>query len=434
LIAATALAAFSASALDFHGYFRDSEAFNSKGGSQVCFQLPGSDFKARLGNECDRYLEFSFAEGGKAASNIEWKAEFMPASYLPSVDGTASADLFVQQMWLGLKFNDWSGATLWAGRRYFKRHDVHSLDFFYWNPAQGNAGVGVEDVNLGGVAKLAVSSFRIDAIPGRTVGTGATATTVKDLTKGTYLVPELRVYDIAVNRDGTLEAGVDFGIANDQAVAAIGTETPALAHALGDKRAGTSMLYTVQHNQAKLLGGSNTLAFQYGTGAFAKEVGDGPGQLIAGGTSDDKQWRVIEHLVVNPTPELSGALVLIYQDKSTAGTVSNGSKTFSAELRPAYQFNDWFKFAVDGFYQSLTVKNAPTGLGAASLLKLTAAPTFVLGRGYYARPELRFFVTYASWNDNAVKMATAAGAPIASGAFGTDKSGTTFGASVETWF
>lgn len=424
VVAAAALAASSASAFEFHGYFRDSEAFNSKGGSQVCFQLPGSDFKARLGNECDRYLEFSFSETGKAASNIEWKAEFMPASYLPSDSGSASADLFVQQMWLGLKFNDYGGAQLWAGRRYFKRHDVHSLDFFYWNPAQGNAGVGVEDVKLGGFGKLAVSSFRIDANAGAN-------TAGKDLTKGTYAVPELRVYDIPVNPNGTLELGVDLALAHDQEVLATTTSTQKV-HALGDKRAGASPLITVQHNQDKVLGGSNTLAFQYGSGAFAKEAGDGPGQLLAGGTSDDEQWRVIEHLVVNPTPQISGALVLVYQDKS--GANSTGSKTFTAEVRPAYQFNDWFKFAVDAFYQTLSTKNAPAGVGDATLLKLTAAPTFVLGRGYYARPELRLFVTYASWNDNAVKLATAAGSPMASGAFGTAKEGTTFGASVEAWF
>jgi maltoporin len=428
VVAATALAASSASAFEFHGYFRDSEAYNSKGGSQVCFQLPGSDFKARLGNECDRYLEFSFSETGKAASNTEWKLEFMPASYLPSTDGTASADLFVQQMWLGLKFNDYGGAQLWAGRRYWKRHDVHSLDFFYWNPAQGNAGVGVEDINLG-FGKLAVSSFRIDA-------NGGTTSAGKDLTKGTYAVPDIRIYDIPVNPNGTLEVGVDLAIAQDQAVFATTAATSPKVHALGDKRQGTSPLFTIQHNQDKLFGGSNTLVFQYGSGAFAKEAGDGPGQLLAGGTSDDKQWRVIEHLVVNPTPQISGALVLMYQDKSTAGTidstgkkVATGAQIFTAEVRPAYQFNDFFKFAVDAFYQTLTVKDAPAGAGTPTLMKLTAAPTFVLGRGYYARPELRFFVTYASWNDAAAKAGT-----IANGAFGTAKDGTTFGASVETWF
>jgi maltoporin len=398
VIAVAVLLASSASALDFHGYFRDSAAFNSEGGTQACFGLPGSDFKARLGNECDRYLEFTFGEGGKY-ENIDWRLEFMPASYVPET-GTGS-EFFVQQMWLGLRSKEWGGAQVWAGRRYWKRHDVHSLDWFYWNPAQGNAAVGVEDVNLG-FGKLAVSVFRMDASAG-------------DLQLGTYAVPEVRVYGIRTNRNGTLEVGVDLGIAHDQ------------NEELGAGRAGASPLFTVQHNQDKILGGSNTLVFQYGQGAFANESGGGPGQLLAGGTSDDKQWRIIEHLVVNPTREISGALVLVYQDKSAAG--STGARIFTGELRPSYHFNDWFKLTLDAFYQTVSIKNAPAGTGSPSLVKITAAPTLVLGRGYYTRPELRLFVTFADWND-----AAAALGPIGGGAFGTDTSGASFGAQVEMWF
>jgi len=64
------------------------------------------------------------------------------------------------------------------------------------------------------------------------------------------------------------------------------------------------------------------------------------------------------------------------------------------------------------------------------------APTIVLGHGYYARPELRFFATYGSWNDDAVALAAAQVPPtsIASGAFGTSKSGTSVGAQLEIWF
>lgn len=406
------LVAQRAGAIELHGYFRDSEGFNSRGGSQACFQLPGSYFKARLGNECDRYLEMSLSETGKFNA-IDWRIEFMPASYLNSIDISAPNNLFVQQMWLGLKFNDWNGATVWAGRRYWKRHDVHSLDWFYWNPAQGNVGVGIEDLDLG-FGKLAVSAFRMDAT--------TTPTTMSNFTQGTYAVPEIRVYDIPVNPSGTLELGVDIGIAIDQ------------GKALGANRAAVNPLVTIQHNQAKLLGGSNTLAFQFGLGAFAKATGDGPGQLLAGGTNDDRQWRVIEHLVVHPVPELSGALVLAFQDQTAPSGA--GARIFTAEVRPAWHFTDWFKLQADVFYQVLWPKNAPEGSGSPSLFKATLAPTIVLGREYYSRPELRLFATYATWNGSAVAAAAAAPdpKPIANGAFGSALYGFTFGASVEIWF
>jgi len=398
-----ALVASSASAFEFHGYFRDSAAFNSKGGGQACFSLPGSDFKARLGNECDRYLEMEFSEKGKV-NTVDWQLVFMPAMASGN-DGSAANNAIFQQMWAGLKFNDWDGITIWAGRRYFKRHDVHSLDWFYWNPAQGNAAVGVEDVKLG-FGKLAVTAIRTDA------------STSTNLVLGTYLVPDVRVYDIPLNTDGTLEVGLDFGLAVDQ------------NNTLGPSRALGSPLFTIQHNQANIFGGSNTLAFQYGTGAFSKSSGDGPGALQAGGTIDHKQWRIIEHLVVNPVPEFSGALVVVYQNK-TAPPVGGitGTSTISAEIRPAYHFSDYFKFTLDVFYQRMTLKDAPANTGSPELIKVTAAPTIVLGRGYYARPELRFFVTYGSWND-----AAAAAGTMGSGAFGTDKNGLSMGANIEMWF
>jgi len=168
-------------------------------------------------------------------------------------------------------------------------------------------------------------------------------------------------------------------------------------------------------------------------GVLVKSTGDGPNnQLKAGGTKDDKQWRVIEHLVVNPTPEISGALVLVYQDISGAG--STGAQILSAEVRPAYQLTEHFKVTLDAFYQS--IKNKGPGGGTATLTKVTLAPTIVLGRGYYARPELRLFATYGSWNDDAVALAAAQTPPgsIASGAFGTSKSGTTIGTQLEMWF
>jgi len=409
VIPAVALIASSASALELHGYFRDSDGFNSRGGGQACFQLPGSDFKARLGNECERYLEMTLSEDGNVGGDAEWRVEFTPASSLPTTNGTAVNVLFLQQMWAQIKLDGWGGSSLWAGRRFYRRHDVHSLDWFYWNPAQGNAAVGLEDVNVR-LGKAALALIRIDATP--------SGDTVKNLARGTYAVLDLRLYGIAVDPNGTLEIGVDLGLAFDQ------------QRALGANRAGVSPLFTIEHKKDKVLGGSNTITVQYGSGAFAHESGDGPSQLLAGGTTADKQWRVIEQLVANPIPQLSGAIALVYQNKSTSGTTRNGSSLFSAEVRPAYQFAEHFKLAVDAFFQTIWLENPAPADGTPSLLKLTVAPTVVLGPGYFARPELRFFVTYASWNDAAAETGT-----IGNGAFPSSyRSGLSAGGQIEIWF
>ena len=40
-----------------------------------------------------------------------------------------------------------TSATFWIGNRYYKRHDVHMADFFYWDPS--GEGAGIEDVDIG---------------------------------------------------------------------------------------------------------------------------------------------------------------------------------------------------------------------------------------------------------------------------------------------
>ncbi len=276
---------------------------------------------------------------------------------------------------------------------------------------RGQGAVGIEDVKAGGFGKLAFTLIRMEA-------GDAALPQATDISRGVYMVPEVRLYDAPVNPGGTLELGLDLAIAYDQKVGNV--------DAFGADRAGVSPLITVQHNQANLFGGSNTLAFQYGSGAFVKSTGDGANnQLLAGASTDWKQWRIIEHLVFNPTKEISGAVVLVYQNISAPADA--GGSIITAELRPAYQFTPHFKLAADLFYQSINYDAA--GVADANLTKVTIAPTLVLGSGYYARPELRFFVTYGSWNDGAAASGT-----MASGAFGTSKSGTSFGTQLEIWF
>jgi len=413
---ATLLVATSASAFDFHGYFRDGVGFNSKGGSQVCFALPGSEFKSRLGNECEHYMELSLSDViyKDAATGIEVRAEFMPAVAL-SFTGSQNDTYFNQQAWGGIKIPSLAGgATIWAGQRYFRRHNVESDDWFYWNPYQNVGAAGIEDIDIG-FGKLAFTLGRTDSSSG-----AATVT-------GSYIRPEARVYGIPVNPNGSLELGVDLDIAFDQ------------SSALGAGRTGLSPWFTVEHFQDKFLGGFNKLTFQYASGAAAIMTS----RSLVGASSDPKQWRIIEQLAFFPIPEVSGQFIVIYQDQDNLlngeAAQGSGAQIFTGEVRPSYHFTDWFKLQGDLMYQSLSVKNSTAS--AASLVKVTLAPTFAAGRGFFARPEFRVFATYAAWNDSAVALSTALntsttspGPTIASGAFGTDKNGLTFGVQMEAWF
>jgi maltoporin len=47
-------------------------------------------------------------------------------------------------------------ATLWAGKRYYQRHDIHISDFYYWNIS--GAGAGIEGIQAG-PGKLSLHGF-----------------------------------------------------------------------------------------------------------------------------------------------------------------------------------------------------------------------------------------------------------------------------------
>jgi maltoporin len=408
-----------ADAFEFHGYFRDPLAFNAKGGGQVCFQMPGSEFKARLGNECDHYWELSFGETVyRDATGLEAKVEFMPSYGLLTTQPTGRAgygygtgNVFTQQMWGSLKVPQLGGASFWVGQRYYRRHNVESDDWFYWNPYQGDVAAGVEDVDVR-IGKLAVAVGR-----GERIGTQAEPANV--LT-GTYLLPEVRLYDIPVNRNGTLEIGVNGAVAIDQ------------GSALGPDRRSASPWITVEHAQQKVLGGFNRVTFQFANGAVAT-MSAAP---LSGATAGPRQWRVIEQLVFSPVPWLSGQLFLNYQDQTNLvggqEAPGSGARIFTSELRPAYHFTDWFKLQADVFFQALDVKGSSAA--AAKLWKVTIAPTLVAGRGFLARPELRLFATWGFWNESAAALGDALGTPIASAAFGTDRNGLVLGAHIEAWW
>jgi maltoporin len=140
--------------------------------------------------------------------------------------------------------------------------------------------------------------------------------------------------------------------------------------------------------------------------------------------------------VFAPVPEVSGQLALGYQDQTDflagAEKPGSGARIYTAGLRPAYHFTDWFKVQVDGLVQFLDEKGSSAH--AARLAKLTVAPTLVTGRGFLTRPEFRLFATWGFWNGSAAAPGDALGTPIASGVFGTDRSGLVLGAQVEAWW
>ncbi len=419
----------SAAAVELHGYLRSGIGGNGKGGTQVCFQAPNTDFKFRLGNECETYAEIELRDSlYKDKSGVEFNYVGMLAYVsaqrqdFESLQSTNGNDIALRQNYIEVKNLLPGGANAWLGKRYFHRNDLHIIDFFYFDPS--GFGGGVDDINVGGLLKGAVTVFQNKS---------------DDLGRVVWR-PEVRAYAIPIPGAGQLEAAVMLGIISEAGA----NRAPG--------RASVSPWFTVQHFWQGL-GGFNKLAFQYGTGLVAS-LNQFPSYSA---TSDAYQWRIVEQLQVQPLQQFSAMFTFVYQNKTRvnedrtlraanpAGVnfVGDSSTSWAIGARPVFHVNDFFKVQAEIGYESITPKNENLGSGNGflysntdkrELIKVTVAPTLVAGGTFWSRPELRVFATYATWNG----AARTAGGTTNCGGSGTNPfpcdTHFTFGAQAETWW
>lgn len=369
---------------ELHGYFRAGAGSNSAKGSQACFGLPGVA-KYRFGNECDTYGEFSYTrELAKSGNGASFVGTVM-ANFHEANSVSNSKNWGLNQLMLEAKKLDFlNGATAWVGKRFYNRPDIHVLDLQM--VGMDGVGAGIDGIKAG-PGKFGYALMRND-------DQGAVGTS--SATRHQFLY-----HGVPINPDGSLNFDATI-ISADSKIA--------------NSKGGFSL--SVAHKQDKILGGDNTLWLQYGQGAGAQKPGQ-VGDILAG--SDTKQTRIGDQLIWQFTQEFTGSLDFVYQrNKSPAGT----STWTSIGARPTYALSENIKLVLDVGHDRVT----PAAGNTQQLTKVTFAPVLTAGKGFWTRPELRAFVTYAKWND----AAQAAG--IANGVFGSATSGTSVGIQAEVWF
>ena len=405
------LAQAAALPIDFGGYFRSGFGTSSEGGKEACFGLAGAGSKYRLGNECETYGELAF--GGEAFKGengfnirINTRLAFVLQQnkdfeqYSPA---WREANAIAENIGTGA----FSKAKAWVGKRFYDRQDVHITDYYYWD--NSGPGAGLENIDLGG-AKLAYAIVR-------NAYTNDASPTPND-DKRTVLTHDIRFSEIKTNTDGALTVGVEFMQKRDAAGATMSTPGGVVSASTP-----SGNLLSLMHTQTGLFGGYNRIALQYGTGS-----GAGTGGVNFGANKDDKVTRITEQIMFQPAgTKWSGMGTFVYEK---AQTLTGGKTWMSAGVRPVYHFADNMSLATElGFDQ---VK--PDGQATRNLTKLTIAPQLTAGNGFWSRPALRAFYTYAKWNDAAQAAASAGSSLSRSGVFGATTNGSTVGFQVETWW
>lgn len=389
---------------EFHGYMRSGIGanLNSDGGDQVCFQLPTVGWKYRLGNECENYFETSFAANLYQGEATEYFKLYFTLAYV--VEGEADFEQFapaLRELWIesgNVGSGLFEGARFWAGKRFYRRHDVHINDFFFWD--NSGPGAGIEDINLGHLGapgQLAVAAFRgvTDDIAQQRIVVDPDTFNVEIIAGGQEQVTDravtrfdLRWYGLETNPGGELTLGVDLRLGNED------TDDPND----GEEGYGINILH-FQDNPFGL-GGFNKAILQYGLGSASRL-----GQAFSNDTLDPKKvWsaRGVEQIVIEPTRDWSVLTALTYeinQNNDGLGGDNNGEdrEWWSFGIRPIYYLTDYFNVAFEYGFDYVDVKEEKTRY----LQKFTIAPQLSAGRGFWARPLIRAFVTYADWNGDA---------------------------------
>lgn len=378
--------------VEFSGYMRGGAYFSPSGTPRGGYTLGGDTQKFRLGNEGDNGIELGISKTVNIDDGMKWSVLYMPSVW-GGIYGTTQA--FVKMS--GLDFAP--EASFWAGQRRLRIQDVHIVDRFFMDYGD-NTGAGMTDYSFG-FAKLGVGVFT----GGTFDNNGSAANNANRI--------NMDMSEIQVNTGGTLRILATLVRGNFQ---------------LGTPGAGLSL----SHNQSDFLlnGLSNTLFMQKATGhAGLGGQFQGLGDIPTGSVEQPglNSVRIADAINWQSGP-FGGQALAAYQTAQVDGGVINGLVTRDLTLggRISYALSRNFKWLAEAGTTSRSID----GQAVQNLNKFTLAPTLALAPGFWSRPELRFYITHASWNN------AAAVANSGAGGFGIGgrTANTIAGAQVEAWW
>lgn len=388
-----ALASQAAFAVDFHGYFRSGVGVSGDG-DMVKYNV---NKVGRLGNENDTYGEVQlgqevFNKDGKtfyvdsmvamtSNGSNDWEGTCNDAGYGNDGlchDGEQGSDAKFALRQFNVQAKGVLGfapeATLWAGKRFYQRHDIHISDFYYWNIS--GAGAGIEGIQAG-PGKLSLAWVRND----RTSDFGE----VRDLNVNTL---DVRYAGIPLWQGGSLEVGADYAIANP-------TEEQK-KDGLNYKNAQDGLMLTTELTQ-DVMGGFNKTVLQYGTEGYSKTMAFyGDGSWYGAEAKDGADgYRFINQGVIPMGNSWEMGHQLVYGVGNEMWDGHDKTETLSAVVRPMYKWDDFHKTIFEGgVFKDKTSYTNGTASDKDGGYKLTLAQAWSAGSSFWARPEIRVFASY----------------------------------------
>ena len=468
----------------FHLYMRAGVGFTANGvGQTFDFKTPDIGHgRIRLGNENDIYFEtgpiWDHMLGDdpdvvdvKAKITFGWTNGVDKQTFLGQ--NSDNNQVFLREAYVEMKnvIKSAPEVTFWAGQRFYDRYDIHPQDYFFLDTSGFGGGAYNIDLGIGSLAiaylggitsgtgdfwrdDVSFNDFSLDV----NGGTGNFYRHVLDVRLGDidFLWGKLKLVLI-----GSYMQGGNFDIAF-----ANGTTGQGHVDNSGGVGGGFVHQWDLPPNWGKL--SYVQIAALYGWGLVDFNPTDAPvgslGQAYLSalaadgitisptGTTDgpfrsvdpfnnQQRGRANVFWVWNPTDNFSMGTWATYQfsdqgftsnqvnSNGSISSASSDSHLITAGVRPIYWL--WGPFAIQGsfgysYLSNNRVPGAAFGDGG-SLGIFTIAPTIKPRGGFFTRPELRAFATFAVWSDS---LKGAIGGP----AYVDKNYGFIFGVQAETWW
>ena len=307
-------------------------------------------------------------------------------------------------------------ATMWAGKRYYQRKDIHITDFYYLNTSAG-AGGGIENLSVG-PGKLSAAWMLDEGNQESSNGlpqNGDTPSWANDTQVNGNLF-DVRYSGINLWNNATLELAGVYNFANEKEEQKVAADDGVMLTAILQQGLGN---------------GFNQAVVQYGTSSYGAQMADlGGGAWFdrSGKQNDATGYRVINWGVMNFGEKVEVGHQLMYAASTDAAygdgipgctvTVKGDHSLVSAVVRPMYKWNKNMKTIVElgVFAESYDGRDDKGGS------KATIAQAWSMGESFWARPELRVFASYIT-DDEGTTLGSSKG-----------DSDYTIGMQVEAWF
>ncbi|MBX2804663.1 MAG: carbohydrate porin [Hyphomicrobiales bacterium] len=416
------------STLDFHGYYRIGYGWDRDGEAMPAFQAPGSLAKYRLGNEDFQggeividyryWLDGVPRLGGPENSRFiqlqgRWE-DFESIQNLDELylefDNDHTKEMFIR---FGNFLGD--GTHAWFGRRFYDRKDIHMIDHFWLNVAQGSDyGGGIEGIKLDGDKTLDIAAFyAYDESVEQETGDNIDS----------YMF-DVRMRNLMIVPDGKLTLIGQVGYRPEYEASATGVDP--------DPQDEFGFGFGAYHELANVMGGRMNTGFMFRQGAALVQ-----NDFNSRAPTEDQGYDLSEafsvefnnDLVIEPNEDwsLQWASVARYEDFGAADPTAGLGESIlwlSTGIRPVYYLTDNFNIAFESGID--WIDNDRLGV-SGHVWKNTIALQLQKQRGYFERPVIRAFATYASWDDDLK-------GEVGGINFDDDTSGIVYGIQLESWW